>query len=358
MNRSSMNIYIQGMGCVSPQQTTDGPFLADIREYEGSRLKALEPDYRQWIDLKLIRRMGRVVKMGVAAARLSLQEAAVPMPDGIITGTAYGCLDDTGVFLSKMVNQQEEMLTPTSFIQSTHNTVGGQIALLLGCHAYNNTFVHKAFSFESALLDSMMILREGAVQHILTGGVDEITDHSHAILSRFGLYKQEPLKNTALLQSATKGTIGGEGAAFFTLGTAKAPHTVAQLTGLATLYKPAGMQDVTTAMQAFLEAHQCSHQDIDLLIAGRNGDNNEDNVYEAITQALFPQTAVAGFKHLCGEYPTASAFALWMGARILQLQQVPQKALFSGEAPAQIRKVLIYNGYQGTHHSFILLSAA
>lgn len=337
-----MNIYIQGMGCVSPQQTTEGPFLADIREHEIRRLKAMEPDYKQWIDLKLIRRMGRVVKMGVAAARLSLQEAAVPMPDAIITGTAYGCLDDTGVFLSKMINQQEEMLTPTAFIQSTHNTVGGQIALLLGCHAYNNTFVHKAFSFESALLDGIMILREGAVQHILTGGVDEITDHSHAILSRFGLYKH---------------TIAGEGAAFFTLGTVMASHTVAQLAGMTTLYRPADLPEITGALQVFLSAHESSCEDIDLLITGRNGDVNEDAVYEAITQALFPQTAVAGFKHLSGEYPTASAFATWMGARILQLQQVPQGVLFSGNVPAKIRKVLICNGYQGTHYSFILLNA-
>jgi len=352
-----MNIYIQGMGCVSPQQTTDGPFLADIREYEIHRLKAVEPDYKQWIDLKLIRRMGRVVKMGVAAARLSLEEATVPMPDAIITGTAYGCLDDTGVFLSKMINQQEEMLTPTAFIQSTHNTVGGQIALLLGCHAYNNTFVHKAFSFESALLDSMMILREGAVQHILTGGLDEITDHSHAILSRFGLYKQEPVRNTALLQSDTKGTIAGEGAAFFTLGVVMAAHTVAQLTGLATLYRPADIPEITGALQVFLAAHACSVEDVDLLITGRNGDVDEDSVYEAITQALFPQTAVAGFKHLSGEYPTASAFATWMAARILQWQQLPQGILFSGAAPAKIRKILICNGYQGTHYSFILLNA-
>jgi hypothetical protein len=352
-----MNVYIQGMGCVSPQQTTDGPFLADIREYEGSRLKALEPDYKQWIDLKLIRRMGRVVKMGVAAARLSLDEAAVAMPDAIITGTAYGCLDDTGVFLSKMVNQQEEMLTPTAFIQSTHNTVGGQIALLLGCHAYNNTFVHKAFSFESALLDSIMILREGAANHILTGGLDEITDHSHAILARFGLYKQEPLRNTALLQSATKGTIAGEGAAFFTLGTVKASNTIAQLTGLTTLYKPADIPEITGALQVFLAAHACGCEDIDLLIIGRNGDVNEDVVYEAITQALFPQTAVAGFKHLSGEYPTAAAFATWMGARILQSQQAPQGVVFSGHLPVKIRKVLICNGYQGTHYSFILLNA-
>jgi len=214
----------------------------------------------------------------------------------------------------------------------------------------------KLFPFESALLDSIMMLREGAVQHILTGGVDEITDHSHAILSRFGLYKQAPIRNTALLQSATKGTIAGEGAAFFTLGTEMTAHTVARLTGVSTLYRPADIPEITGALQVFLSSHACGPEDIDLLICGRNGNADEDGVYEAITQALFPQTAVAGFKHLSGEYPTAAAFATWMAARILQLQELSPGVLISGTAPAKIRKILICNGYQGTHYSFILLA--
>ncbi|GAA0541239.1 beta-ketoacyl synthase chain length factor [Chitinophaga japonensis] len=351
-----MNIYIQGTGCVSPQDTTVvEPFLAGIREYEGDRLKAVEPDYRQWIDLKLIRRMGRVVKMGIAAAKLSLQEAGIDMPDAIVTGTAYGCLEDTGIFLSRMVAQQEEMLTPTAFIQSTHNTVGGQIALLLGCHAYNNTFVHRAFSFESALLDSMMLLQEQAARQVLVGGVDEITDHSHRILSRFGLYKQAPVRNTALLQSHTGGTIGGEGAAYFMLGTERNVRTVARITGLATIYKPADEQEMDAAVEAFLAAHHCSSGDIDLLISGRNGHAGENRHFTRLEQKLFQGCAVAGFKHLCGEYPTASAFATWLGARILHGQQLPQGLLFSGAAPRQLDRILIYNCYQGTHHSLILL---
>ena len=53
------------------------------------------------------------------------------MPDAIITGTGLGCLEDTEKFLTAMVTNKEEFLTPTSFIQSTHNTVSAQIALLL-----------------------------------------------------------------------------------------------------------------------------------------------------------------------------------------------------------------------------------
>src|SRR3954470_24014998 len=119
--------------------------------------------------------------MGIASASLALQQAHVDVPDSIITGTGYGCLDDTGIFISKMIENKEEALNPTPFIQSTHNTIGSQVALLLQCQGYNQTYAHGAFSFESALLDAVMQANDFADKNILLGGIDEITDISHSI---------------------------------------------------------------------------------------------------------------------------------------------------------------------------------
>ncbi|HVI47601.1 MAG TPA: beta-ketoacyl synthase chain length factor [Chitinophaga sp.] len=353
-----MSIYINGTGCISPQETaTGGPLLGNLKEYEQARLHVVDPDYKQWIDVKQIRRMGRAIKMGVGASFLSLQEAGVTIPDAIITGTAYGCLDDTGIFLSKMVKQKEEMLTPTAFIQSTHNTVGGQIALLLGCNGYNNTFVHRGFSFENGLLDAIMILKEGMLKHVLVGGLDEMTPYSHQILGRFGLYKKTPVKTMELLNSPSRGTIAGEGAAFFTLGTTIGDNTVAELTGISTLYKPMWEGEVIGHIMKFLEDNNCTPGNIDLLLTGRNGDIDQDEIYEEVAAALFPDHAEASFKHLCGEYPTATAFGLWLGNGIIAEQQVPEAAAFYGKAPERINRILLYNHHQGTHHSLILLTA-
>ena len=176
-------------------------------------MHAVEPDYKEWIDVKLIRRMSRIIRMGVAAAMACIKHSGVAQPDAIITGTAYGCLEDTGLFLSRMNEQNEEMLSPTSFIQSTHNTVGAQIALILQNHNYNNTFVHRGFSFESALMDVSLLAAENENHHLLVGAVDEITDHSFNILSRFGLYKKNA--GTDLYDYHEKGTVAGEGAVFF-----------------------------------------------------------------------------------------------------------------------------------------------
>src|SRR5688572_30199929 len=133
-----MQVYIKGTGNISPQHTWgENLLLSSPLSYSGNRLGCIEPDYGQYIDLKHIRRMSRIIKMGVASAAMALQEAGISRPDGIITATGYGCLDDTAVFLNKMTELNEQALNPTPFIQSTHNTVGSQIALLLQCQGYN-----------------------------------------------------------------------------------------------------------------------------------------------------------------------------------------------------------------------------
>src|ERR1700748_2293846 len=151
--------------------------------------------------------MSHIIKMGVATAKDCLNRSGVEMPGAIITGTAFGCMEDTVTFLTRIVEMGEEMLPPTAFIQSTHNTVAAQIALMLQCHAYNNTFVHKGMSFESALLDVTMLLNEHEADNILVGGTEEMVDTSFTVLTRLGLYKREPVTNLSLYNYNSKGTI-------------------------------------------------------------------------------------------------------------------------------------------------------
>ncbi len=347
-------MYIRATGNISPQKSFGHPsFLTELVEYEGNRLACAEPDYKNLIDPKLIRRMSRIIRMGVAAAMECLQEAKVTVPDAIVTGTAYGCLEDTGLFITKMVEYKEELLTPTAFIQSTHNTIGAQIGLLLKCNNYNNAFVHRGFSFESALLDSMMLLKEQEAENVLVGSVDEITNISHTILNRLGLYKQEAVSNLTLFEHKTKGTVAGEGAAFFLLANEASATDYARLDGLKTFYKPSGVREVEQQVQSFLAAHSVDTSEIDLVITGNNGDVTGDEVYEELNNSIFKNNTHIPYKNLCGEYPTATGFALWMAATIIKSGTLPGAVT----PEKKIKKVLIYNHYLGIHHSLFLLSA-
>jgi 3-oxoacyl-[acyl-carrier-protein] synthase II len=351
-----MKLYIRAATNISPQKTfdTDG-FLSDPVEYTGNRLSCIEPDYKGYIDPKMIRRMSRIIKMGVVSGMACLKAADVLQPDAIVTGTAYGCLEDTGVFLTNMVEQNEESIAPTAFVHSTHNTIGAQIALLLQCKQYNNTFVSGGSSFENALLDAALLVMENAAQNVLVGGIDEITNVSHKILSRLGLYKREPISNLQLFNSNTKGTIPGEGSAFFLIASEPSANDVAQLDAIATFYKPNNIADTEEHIQTLLTAHDIDLAGIDLLIIGNNGDTKNDAVYSQLQQSVFKNIPSVNYKHLCGEYPTSSAFALWLASSILKTESIP--AILNYQPKGKINRILIYNHYQNIHHSLIAVSA-
>lgn len=353
-----MKMFIRATGNISPQKTCGHPpFLTAPIAYNSTRMTCAEPEYKNLIDVKLIRRMSRIIKMGVAAATECLQEAGVEKPDAIVTGTAYGCLEDTGVFISKMVEHQEELLTPTSFIQSTHNTIGAQIGLMLQCNNYNNAFVHRGFSFESALLDGMMLLNEQEAENVLVGAVDEITDISHTLLSRHGLYRREPASSLDLIDKPAKGTIAGEGAAFFLLSATPSTTDYAVLEGLHTFYKPADEAAVINNINAFLSKHGISANDIDIVITGKNGDLKNDRHFDAVEKSVFANNQVIHYKQLCGEYPTSTAFGTWLAANIIKTGNVPAVLQSPGFGNKKIGRVLLVNAYQQIHHSLVLLSA-
>jgi 3-oxoacyl-[acyl-carrier-protein] synthase II len=353
-----MKIYIRSTACISAQKTFgDVGFLTDVVEYDSTRLRAIEPDYSAFIDVKSIRRMSHIIKMGVAAAYECLNQADNPMPGAIITGTAFGCMEDTVTFLTRIIEMNEEMLPPTAFIQSTHNTVAAQIALMLKCHQYNNTFVHKGISFESALFDAIMLLNEGEADNILVGGTEEMSDAGFTILTRLGLYKRWPLSNLALFNTHSNGSISGEGAAFVLLSDKPSAGNLAELVGVRTFYKPADNSEIEKRITAFLTEHSLQVDDIDLIVTGKNGDTKNDDVYHQLNLSLFKDKPLANYKHLCGEYPTSSSFALWMASNIISKGIVPDVVTDGDAKSISPKKVLIYNHYQNKYHSLMLLSA-
>lgn len=350
-----MKTYIRSSSCISPQKTfRSQDFLTDIVEYTGTRLNTIEPDYKEFIDPKLIRRMSHVIKMGVAAAKDCLDQANVEMPGAIITGTALGCLEDTVGFMTRMVEQNEELLNPTAFIQSTHNTIAAQVALMLKCHGYNNTFVHKGISFESALIDAIMLLREQEANNILVGGTEEMVDVSFKILTRLGLYRRQPTSNLELFSIEAKGSMGGEGAAFFLLSDKVSEDNLAELIAIKTLYN---INDIEAGITKFLAENNLKPEDIDLVITGKNGDLKNDAVYKQLGSSIFKNSNIVNYKHLSGEYSTSSSFAVWMAANIIKKEIIPQTVIERQIDNKSTKKVLIYNHYLNKYHSLMLVSA-
>ncbi|MBL7766637.1 MAG: beta-ketoacyl synthase chain length factor [Chitinophagaceae bacterium] len=344
-------MYINGIGLVCAQHLdrTDGEY--QFPTTATTRYEALEPDYKALIPPMQLRRMSKVVRMGIAAAKTALEQAGIEKPDVITMGTAYGCLADTEVFLQKILTQEETMLTPTAFIQSTHNTVSGQIALILGCHGHNFTFVHRGHSFETSLQESMMWLKEVPESKVLAGGIDELTDHAFQIISRFGTYKH----SHDTFDIPSEGSIGGEGAGLFVLSAERNESTNAELMDIRLCHTEA-IQD---ELNLFLSSNGLQASDIRLCLLGVNGDSRYDETIKSHV-AILENCFMIPFKKWCGEFPTSGIFAFALASKILKENRWPEELVEekSENIPEMPQHILIYNHYKNAYHSFILLRRA
>ena len=354
---SMMPLYITGLGNISPQKTwNNSHFLDEVAGVEANHLQCQDPNYKEYITGDMVRRMSRIIKMGIAAGKICLADAECTMPDAIITGTGLGCIEDTEKFLTNMIRNNEEFLTPTAFIQSTHNTVSAQIALVLKCHNYNFTYVHRGFSFESALLDCFIRITSGESETVLLGGMDEMTPNTFTILQRLGHYKMKPVNNLNLLNDNSRGAIAGEGAAFFLLSANPGAKNYAKIEAMDTFYKPV-IYSFPAHISAFLERSGKSINEINLVLMGISGDPANDRVYGDVRDQMFKEKPQAWFKHLCGEYQTASSFGLWLAAMVLKNGQVPETVRLNGVTPGKPGNILIYNHYRNLEHSLMLVSS-
>jgi len=348
------NYYINGIGCVSAQETSKNDFsFDDCCELKNGVVAAQKPNYKSYIKPALIRRMSNGVKMGVVASSIAIDEANIAEPQAIITGSGMGCLKDSEKFLENVINNEEQYLTPTSFIQSTHNTVGAQIALGLSCKSYNVTYVHSATSFESSLIDAMMTIDEGTTP-ILVGGVDEIGPHTTALHKLVNHVKNDDSLEKGILKSNSKGAIFSEGAQFFILENHKNTNSYGQLMDVV-IYDNLKAHDVEIKANQFLKDNMLQVSDIDLLLLGNNGDVDFDSYYETLQNKTFKNTQQLYYKHLAGEYNTASAFGLWAACKLMKAQEVPEVLKLNDKKTSSISHVLLYNQYQGKSHSFTLL---
>ncbi len=160
--------------------------LADIRKY----VKPLEA-----------RRMGKIMKSSLLSSLEALQQAGISVPDAIITGTIYGCLENSERLLQQIKEEGEVMLKPTYFMQSTHNTIGSNIAIKTHCHGYNVTYTQGRRSLEWAIRDAESLLRSGKVKNVLVGCHDESTPLFNSLLEKGGEAPMPSVHSVAMVLS-------------------------------------------------------------------------------------------------------------------------------------------------------------
>jgi len=322
--------------------------------YDANVIKVINPDYKAYIPPAAARRMAKGIKMSTVSSRTALDEAGLENVDAIMVGTGLGCIGDSAKFVGDIIDNNEQFLTPTRFIQSSHNTVSGQIALAMGCKGYNFTYVNASVSFESCLIDALLQLRTHEATNILVGGVDEIAEHhvkSHQLIEHI---KKEAVKAEYLLSSKTKGCVTAEGANFFVLSDKKQESSYAELAAVKT-FNTLAIDRLEIVVEEFLTAHNLSTSEIDLVVLGNNGDIDYDRYYDRLREGTFKDTAQLYYKHLSGEFDTAASFGFWLGAKILKTQRIPEAVKLNDKTPKSLQTILLYNQYRGENHTLTLL---
>lgn len=157
----------------------------NIKECEAVET-AGDENYSAYIPMMQARRMTATMRRMVVAAYKAIEKSGVPHIDGIIVGTQWGGMVPTVNILEQMAEQGEQDISPTSFMNSTHNAAAGTIARMLQCKGYNMTFATTAGGMDAAVEAARMSIAAGMAKNMLVCGYDEVDEHWQSLLKMIG----------------------------------------------------------------------------------------------------------------------------------------------------------------------------
>jgi len=256
----------------------------------------IHPNYKEAIPGLNLRRMSTIVKMGLAN---TIKCSTSNKIDAIVVGTGLGSIHHTELFLSSVVNNYQSILSPTPFINSVHNTISGEIALHTHNKGYNSTYSQNGLSFEGALLDAMLLTKEG--KSVILGGVDESIPILDDLLTK--------MKSKKLFSS---------GSSFFNLSLNK-KYSLAEVSNCIITKE----EHLVSLMNTKVNPEE------DFIISGVSTCNKSE------------QTNTFSYSKYSGIYMTNPAFGLQLAVEILNSLEIDE--LDGYKLPSKLKKVIIIN---------------
>lgn len=284
---SDIRVYIKAATQISMQQPLSEAWMTAPVEHTEPYVRSLDPNFRDWLNPLESRRMGKILKRALVTAQKVMHDSGVQQPDAVITGTGLGCIENTELFLDQLCREGEEMLKPTYFMQSTHNTISSLISIHDHLHGYNTTYSHKSVSFDSAFLDAYTQLLLGDIHTALVTGNDEMTPTYFSILQRAG-YVGQPGQVAA-----------GEASVAMMLTT-----------------DPTDALCEVEEVRMSVKDIQLPSSPVDLLVLGTNGVPQNDSLYQKVARQM-PEVETFEYKRLFGESYTVSGIGVYAAAHLV-----------------------------------------
>lgn len=328
-------LYVLSAKQISVQQPLCEDWMSQPVEYQALFNRSIDPSFKDYISPIEARRMGKILKRAIATSKEAIKASGVDSIDAIITGTGYGCIENTEFFLEALSKDGEQMLSPTYFMQSTHNTISSLVAIQTKNHGYNVTYAHKGISFDSALQDAVMQMHLGKINSALVGGHDELTPTFYNILKKGGMMGKDD-------------EMCGEAAVSVVVGT-KGDDYLCKLVNFKMLHKP-----TMERLKSFAKDFQA-----DYILTGISGNHQSDEAYLAEAKELFNDAKLLKYKHIFGESFTSSGLGFYVAAQCLKAGKIPAH-LFVNQSEITDKtpsKILIFNHSDGNNYSLTLLEA-
>lgn len=295
--------------------------ITENTEYSPS----IDPDFKQFISPGEARRMSRILKRAFCTSLHVIRESRISMPDAIITGTGAGCMENSEKFLSDMALYGENFLKPTQFMQSTHNTIGSQIAISLKCHGYNNTYSHLGISFESALLDAWLQIKSGTAENVLVGAHDEVTPLMAKIMKRshpeFNNISETSmscmLSRNPFTHNEIKNNDGNTKSNNFDV--CDSQKKLCEVCDIRIIHSPAVRSESKDDIMQYHEIAEYLTQYADpVIMAGINGNKLNDAPYRRLFDSLNYNPTLITYRDIFGDNHSSSAMAFYSAVRLIE----------------------------------------
>ncbi|MBO7069472.1 MAG: beta-ketoacyl synthase chain length factor [Bacteroidaceae bacterium] len=198
-NDSSLVISDRELPCCphreEPSPTSEYTIAGENEITQPEELKELS----RYLPSMETRRMCKITKAAFLTSIRVMETAGITSPDAIIIATQYGMLENGGKILDTIQEQGEEGISPTLFMQSTHNTLAGALAIHFDCHGYNITYSQGEESLQWAIRDAKRLICEGKAKNVLVGLHNEMPPKFKAVLDGQGLNETHEIYSKSII---------------------------------------------------------------------------------------------------------------------------------------------------------------
>jgi 3-oxoacyl-[acyl-carrier-protein] synthase II len=322
---------------------TGGPVLgAEVRDFAA----------REFITSSHLRRMDKLSRMVVAAARMALDDARVvlarvqPETVGVVVGSALGDVSESAVQLERVFTKGPASASPMTFPNLVLNAPASYVAMEFGLTGVNLTVAQGETSGEQAFILGCELVRTGRADLVLAGGGDELA----AIV--FDAYRRARALSSqrggpewsSPYDAGRNGIVLGEGAAILVLESlaqarARGATVLAEIEGYVALGVPAPPYAWPADARAALAPLRrlLAADGADLVVGSGNSSRRLDaceiDLFGRLAGERAGDVRVTSIKGAIGEFGAAGALSTAAACLALHEQTVPPLCHLSKPEP-------------------------